>query len=120
MVMSVYPFIYTLISIMNGRLLLVWWFPLTFALGLLLLWAASRRGTFIAVDTNSRSLRASNFFIRTKPIPIESIIRIGTRGMFVGAATEIEITYRKPNGGAKDRGLWDDQFSQSDGFEKGS
>ncbi len=26
------------------------------------------------------------------------ITHIGTRGMFVGAATEIEITYRKPDG----------------------
>ncbi len=63
-----------------------------------LIWIASRHGTFIAVDPDTKILRASNFFIRTKQIPIVSITHIGTRGMFVGAATEIEITYRKPNG----------------------
>jgi hypothetical protein len=70
-----------------------------FVLGVV--WLASRRGTFIAVDPNTKTLRASNFFFRTKPIPIDSITHIGTRGMFVGAATEIEITYRKQNGQQK-------------------
>jgi hypothetical protein len=63
-----------------------------------LAWIASRRGTFIAVDPESKTLQASNFFIPTKTIHIGSITHIGTRGMFVGAATEIEITYRKPDG----------------------
>jgi hypothetical protein len=44
---------------------------------------------------------ASNFFIRTRPILIDSITHIGTRGMFVGAATEIEITYRQLDGTKK-------------------
>jgi hypothetical protein len=98
LVMSLYPFIYTLVSIVNGRFLVVWWFPLTFAAGLLLVWMASRHGTFIAVDPERKTLRASNFFIPTKRIPIGSITSIGTRGMFAGAATEIEITYRKSGG----------------------
>ncbi len=63
-----------------------------------LVWIGSRRGTFIAVDPERKTLEASNFFIPTKTIPIGSITHIGTRGMFVGAATEIEITYRKPDG----------------------
>lgn len=63
-----------------------------------LVWIASRHGTFIAVDPESQTLRASNFFIPTKSIPVGSISNIGTRGMFAGAATEIEITYRKADG----------------------
>jgi hypothetical protein len=63
-----------------------------------LLWFASRRGTFIVVNQTQKTLQASNFFITTSAIPIESITHIGTRGMFVGAASEIEITYRRSNG----------------------
>src|SRR5215471_13504580 len=71
---------------------------------LFLLWLASRRGNFIAVDPHLKTLRASNFFIKTRRIPISSITRIGTRGIFVGAATLIEVTYRKPNGREKTLG----------------
>jgi hypothetical protein len=63
-----------------------------------LVWIASRYGTFIAVDPERKTLRASNFFIPAKPILVGSITDIGTRGMFAGAATEIEITYRKSDG----------------------
>jgi hypothetical protein len=63
-----------------------------------LLWTASRRGTFIVINLNKKTLQGSNFFIKTTPIPIETITHIGTRGMFGGAATEVEITYTTPNG----------------------
>jgi len=75
-----------------------------------LLWVASRYGTFIAVDPDSKTLRAANFFIPTKSIPIASITHIGTRGMFVGAVTEIEITYREPDGRRKTVGYGTKNF----------
>ena len=97
-VIAIYPLVFIFVSLSNGRFLSVWWLPLLMFIGLGLIWVASRRGTFIVVDLNRKTLHASNFFIRTRSIPIESITHIGTRGMFVGAATEIEITYRKPDG----------------------
>jgi hypothetical protein len=75
-----------------------------------LVWIGSRHGTFIAVDPDTKTLRASNFFIRTRPIPIDSITRIGTRGMFVGAVTEIEITYRESDGRRKTVGYGTKSF----------
>ena len=75
-----------------------------------LVWIASRHGTFIAVDPDAKTLRASNFFMRTRPIPIDSITRIGTRGMFVGAVTEIEITYRESDGRRKTVGYGTKNF----------
>ena len=100
-VMALYPVIAIFVSVVNGRFLLVWWLPLVFLIGIFLFWYASLRGTFIGVDLDRELLIASNWFIRTKPVPIGSITRLGTRGMFAGAATEIEITYRKPNGREK-------------------
>jgi hypothetical protein len=63
-----------------------------------LVWLASRYGTFIAVDPDTERLSAANFFIRTRQIPVGSITDISTRGMFAGAATELEITYRQSSG----------------------
>lgn len=97
-VMAAYPVAMIVVSIFNGRLVKVWPLIALISLALWLWWIASRKGTFIVVDRNRKTLQASNFFIRTRRVPIEAITRIGTRGMFVGAATEIEITYRKPNG----------------------
>jgi hypothetical protein len=109
-VMAIYPLVFILVSLSNGRFLSVWWLPLLMFIGLGLIWVASRRGTFIVVDLNRKTLHASNFFIRTRSIPIESITHIGTRGMFVGAATEIEITYRKPDGRKKTIGYGTTNF----------
>src|ERR1700724_1913690 len=99
--MALYPLILILVSLTNGRFLSVWWLPFLFLVGLALLWVASLNGTFIAVDLHDKTLRASNFFIPTRRMPIESITHIGTRGMFVGAATEIEVTYGRPDGSQK-------------------
>jgi len=64
----------------------------------------------IAVDPETKTLRASNLFIPTKRIAIDSITHIGTRGMFVGAATEIEITYRQSDGRKKTVGYGTKNF----------
>jgi hypothetical protein len=77
---------------------------------LFLLWYALRRGSFIAVDLDLKTLQASNFFIRTRGIPISSITRIDTRGIFAGAATLIEVTYRRPNGPEKTVGYGTTNF----------
>ena len=75
-----------------------------------LIWIASRHGTFIAVDPGARTLQASNFFIRTSAIPIDTITHIGTRGMFAGAVAEIEITYRQSDGRKKTVGYGTKNF----------
>jgi hypothetical protein len=83
-----------------------------------LLWYASRRGTFIVVDLGRRTLQGSNCFIRTRRIPIKAITRIGTRGMFAGAATEIEIIYREPNGREKTVGYGTTNFLDHQDLQK--
>jgi hypothetical protein len=100
-VMAIYPVVAIFVSVLNGRVFLVSWLPFVFLIGIFQLWYASLHGTFIGVDLDSELLIASNWFIRTKPVPIGSITRLGTRGMFAGAATEVEITYRKPSGREK-------------------
>lgn len=77
---------------------------------ILFVWIASRHGTFIAIDPDARTLQASNFFIRTRAIPIDTITHIGTRGMFAGAATGIEITYRQSDGRKKTVGYGTKNF----------
>jgi hypothetical protein len=85
---------------------------------LFLLWFASRRGTFIAVDLQLETLQASNFFIRTRKIPIDSITRIGTRGIFVGAATLIEVTYNTTDGREKTLGYGTTNFLNHHGLRR--
>ena len=86
------------VSILNGRVLQVSPVVVLISLALLLWWIASRRGTYIAVDQLAKTLYGSNFFLRSRRIPIAAITRIATRGVLVGLATEIEITYRNANG----------------------
>jgi hypothetical protein len=96
--MLLYPIILTIVSISNGRFFKVFWLPALVFFFIWLFWYTSRRGTYIQVNTARKTLSASNFFIKTKEIPIGSITHIGTRGMYVGAATLIQITYEKPSG----------------------
>jgi hypothetical protein len=95
---AAYPVVMLLISMFNGRLPNILPVLAIIAVAVWLFWFASRRGTFIAIDLRGKALYASNFFYRTRSVPVDAIVRIGTRGIFVGLATEIEITYRKPDG----------------------
>ena len=98
LIMLPYPIIVTIVSISNGRFFQVFWLPALVFFLIWLFWYASRRGTYIVVNTAGKTLSASNFFIKAKEIPIASITCISTRGMYVGAATLIQITYEKPDG----------------------
>ena len=98
LIMLPYPIILTIVAITNGRFLQVFWLPALVFFLIWLFWCTSRWGTYIEVNTARTTLSASNFFIKTREIPIVSITRISTRGMYVGAATLIQITYEEPNG----------------------
>jgi hypothetical protein len=98
LIMLLYPTILSIVSISNGRFFKVFWLPALIFFLIWLFWYTSRWGTYVVVNTRRETLSASNFFIKMKEIPIAAITRIGTRGMFVGAATIVEITYIKPNG----------------------
>ena len=98
LIMLSYPIVLTIVSIFNGRFLQVFWLPALIFFLIWLFWYTSRWGTYIEVNTKRKTLSASNFFLKTREIPIGSITSISTRGMYVGAATLIQITYEKPNG----------------------
>jgi RsiW-degrading membrane proteinase PrsW (M82 family) len=65
-------------------------------------WYVQRKGVYIAVDMDKETLNGARFFgLPPKEIPIASIIRIGTRGMFVGGLTVMTVTYLLPSGKEK-------------------
>ncbi len=96
--LSIFPLIMLIVSITDGDFLRVLPVVASIFAALGLFWYASQKGTFIAVDLDNKTLRASNWFIKTNSIPVNTITHIGTRGMFAGTATEIEITYIKSDG----------------------
>jgi len=98
LLMLLYPIILTIVSVSNGRFFKVFWLPALVLFLIWLFWYTSRWGTYVAVNTRRETLYASNFFVKMREIPIAAITRIGTRGMFVGEATIVEITYIKPIG----------------------
>jgi hypothetical protein len=109
-IMAAYPLTMLLISLANARFVRVLPIIVLISLAISVWWVASRKGFFILVNPKSRTLQAVNFFIRTREIPIASITYIGTRGMFMGAATGIEVTYRKSDGMEKTVGYGTKNF----------
>jgi hypothetical protein len=103
-VMAAYPLVMTVVSIFNGRFVIVWPIIVLISLALSFLWIASRRGTFVAIDTQRGVLRGSAFFLKPREIPIASITHLGISGMF-GRWTVMEVTYKRPDGSTKKVGF---------------
>lgn len=99
-IMAAYPLVAFFVAILNGRFLKVWPVIFVISMALWVLWIASRRGTFIAVDSQRALLRASAFFLRPREIPIPLITHVGISGMF-GLWTVMDITYQKSDGSKK-------------------
>jgi hypothetical protein len=117
-IVALYPLLLLGAAAYNGHFLQVLWLPvLIFAL-LFLFWYTARWGTYILVNKNKKILQASNYFFRTKPILVESIVSIDTRSAFAGAATEIEISYVKPDGKKTVLGYGARNFLNSDDLRK--
>jgi len=103
-VMSLYPLTVTILSFYDKKFLEMIWSIILMWLLLVLFWVASVKGTYITVNKDTKKLGSSNFFIKMKEIPIESIIKIGTRGMYAGTASLIEVTYIDEKGNKKTLG----------------
>ena len=101
-IFAVGAFLIQLIAASNGRFVKTFTVFLLIYLSIAIIWHAQRRGTFIAVNLDKKTLDAvAAFFLPRKRIPIGSIIHIGTRGMFVGGLTVMTATYVLPNGKKK-------------------
>jgi hypothetical protein len=103
-IMAAYPLVMIVVSIFNGRVVIVWPIIVIVSLALWLLWIAARRGTFIAINLQRGVLRGSAFFLKPREIPIASITHVGTSGMF-GGWTVMEVTYQRPDGSKKTVGF---------------
>jgi hypothetical protein len=100
-----------------GRFFTVWPVIVFISLALWFLWIASRRGTFIAVDPQRAVLRASEFFLKPREIPIARITHIGISGMF-GLWTAMDVTHQKPDGSKKTVGCGAKETLEKVQFQK--
>ena len=66
-----------------------------------LLWFVLRRGTFIAIDVKNATLFGSAIFLKSKPIPIKSILKVHAGHAFLGGWTILQVTFIKPDGAQK-------------------
>lgn len=63
-----------------------------------IVWYAQRHYFYIALNIENQTLYGTKFFGFGRQIPIASIIRLGSRGMFLGAQKTLTITFLKNKG----------------------
>jgi hypothetical protein len=91
-----------LIAISNGRFNKTLPIFLFIYAATIFIWYMQRKYAYIAIDLNKKTLNGASFFgFPPNKIPINSIIHVGTRSMFVGGLTVMTVTYILPNGKKK-------------------
>lgn len=84
---------------------------------LIALWFALARGTHVTIDEN-KNLYGTLFFFRGRTTPLSDAVAISAQKAFMGAMTEVYITYRKKDGTLATRTIVSKEGLKKSDFKK--
>jgi hypothetical protein len=84
---------------------------------LAIMWFGFARGTYVTIDDNE-NLYGTLFFVRGKVTPLSEVVSLNARQTFMGAVTEVYVSYRKKDGSFGERGVVSKESLKKEDFKK--